>query len=106
MTAARKLFDQYVLPLFEQTRSDWLTEARAAARKIAAENGEVNINEVRAICPPPKDIDGRVMGAVFTRKEFVRIGFQNSDRKECHGRPVCIFALKGVAHAPPEPIPA
>ena len=97
MTAARQVFDQYILPLFEQTRGDWLTEAREVARRLAAENGEVTINDVRAICPPPKEIDGRVMGAVFTRKDFIRIGFQNSDRKECHGRPVCIFALKGAA---------
>lgn len=94
---ARDLFTQGVLPLFEQHSGDWLSQARATARRIASRAGNVTIDEVRKECPPPKGKDPRVMGAVFAGKEWVRVGFRQSDRRECHGRPVSVFRL---ANAP------
>ncbi len=54
-----------ILPLFEVSRADWLSDARQAARKIAARRGEVTIDDVRELCPPPAGVDPRVMGAVL-----------------------------------------
>lgn len=91
------LFEQEVLPLFEITREEWLAEARGAARQLAQRNTEITIDDVRAVCPPPDSVDGRVMGGVFTRKEWECIGYKRSERKTCHGRPIGIFALKDRA---------
>ncbi|HCE07062.1 MAG TPA: hypothetical protein DEQ40_00380 [Oxalobacteraceae bacterium] len=81
---------------FEETRGTWLDDARAAAKHLAATNGTVTIDDVRAVCPPPDDIDPRVMGAVLrTGKDFSLVGYQASDRPESTGRPICIFKLAG-----------
>lgn len=91
---ARQIFDQQVLPLFEQSRTAWLANARATARYLARKNGQVNINDVRAECPPPDGVDPRCMGAVFSGKDFIRIGYIDSSRRQCHGRPIAVFSLK------------
>ncbi len=88
------LFGTEVLPLFEEHRADWLTEARAAAHLIASKRGQVTINDVRAVCPPPSDIDPRVMGAVLRTKAFEVVGYQRSGRRECHNRPIAVFRLR------------
>jgi hypothetical protein len=49
---------------------------------------------VRAICPPPDDVDPRVMGAVFKRSEWELIRHQRSTRSTCHNRPVGVFRLR------------
>jgi hypothetical protein len=90
---ARDLFTQGVLPQFEQNNPDWLTQARHIARQIAQRNGIVTIDDVRKECPPPPGKDPRVMGAVFAGKDWVRVGYKQSDRRECHGRPVSVFSL-------------
>jgi hypothetical protein len=85
--------------VFEEKRGandhrEWIARARAAARRIAREKGQVTINDVRACCPPPQDADPRIMGAVFSRTEFVRVGFAVSYRKPCHGRHIGVFRLR------------
>jgi hypothetical protein len=97
MKPARAIFELQTLPLFEVFRGDWLTEARAVARKLCQQHGSATINQVRAICPPPKDADPRVCGAVFHRREFESIGYENSDRRACHGRPISRFRLRAPA---------
>lgn len=92
--AARALFTEQVLPLFEALRKPWIDQAREVARQIARRDGTVTIDQVRAVLPPPKDVDPRCMGAVLHSKEFTRVGFCNSERKECRGRPISIFALR------------
>ena len=91
------LFSQKILPLFEQTRADWLKAARSVARDIAAEQGSVTIDDVRAACPPPADVDPRVMGAVMRKPNFVPVGYQKSSRATCHNRPIAVFRLASVA---------
>jgi hypothetical protein len=97
MSDARAIFDQAVLPLFEQRPlgQRWVQSARAVARRIAAERGQVTIDDVRAVCPPPDGADPRIMGSVFTAGEFRQVGRVNSSRRQCHGRSIAVFALKG-----------
>jgi len=92
----RDLFEKTVLPLFEEHREEWLDRARADARMIGTRQELVTIDDVRALCPPPPDVDPRVMGAVFTRSEWESVGYQRSARRECHNRPVGVFRLKRV----------
>jgi hypothetical protein len=87
-------FKQSILPLFEEHRAEWLEEARSAAYKIGCNGGKVTIDDVRRVCPPPVDVDPRVMGAVFLRNTWRKVGYMNSRRKDGHGRHIVIFELK------------
>lgn len=93
MAVQPSLFDKQIVPLFEETRADWLERARATARQIAAQRGQVTINDVRDECPPPEDVDPRVMGAVLRAPAFKVVGYVRSSRADCHNRPIAVFAL-------------
>lgn len=90
----RQIFEQEVVPLFEWHSGEWLAKAREVAFTIAERRGTVTINDVRKICPPPADVDPRVMGAVFMSRVFKRVGYIDSNRATCHGRPIGIFGLR------------
>lgn len=84
-------FEQHVLPLFEPSRADYLAHARRVAAELGRNGKRITIDEVREAAPPPAGIDPRCMGGVLTRSEWVKVGYENSGRKTCHGRPVAIF---------------
>ncbi|MBP0492200.1 hypothetical protein [Roseomonas indoligenes] len=90
------LFEDTVLPHFEAHRAEWLAQARAHARLLGLGGRTVTINDVRAKCPPPEDVDPRVMGAVFQAKDWELLRHERSSRKTCHSRPVGVFRLRGV----------
>jgi hypothetical protein len=86
------------LDLLETHRPDYLALARDAARKLLADRPAITINDVRDICPPPRDIDPRVMGAVFRHADFEPTGeFVLSSRTTCHRRPIQKFKLTNYA---------
>lgn len=85
------LFEQTVLPLFEEHRGDWLAHARRIAAELGKDGKRITIDDVREKAPPPSHIDPRVCGAVFERSDWVRVGFTNSQRTTCHRRPVSVF---------------
>ena len=86
------------LALLEEHRPDYLTLARDAARKLLSERDSITINDVRAVCPPPSDIDPRVMGAVFRHADFEATGeFVLSSRTTCHRRPIQKFRFTNYA---------
>jgi len=90
----KTMFEQDVLPLFEAHRADWLDYARNVAFMLGAAGQIVTIDDVRRICPPPKHVDPRVMGAVFERKKWSYLGATASVRSTCHKRPVGQWQLK------------
>ena len=90
----RDLFEQAVLPLFEENRADWLADARAVALSLGEAQTEVSIDDVRKRLPPPMGQDPRVMGAVFERKYWTRVRVERSARRRCHNRPITIWQLK------------
>ncbi len=90
-TAAR----EEVLDLFEETRQDYLAEARAMAQILAFHKGIITINDVREACPVPEGIDPRVLGAVLRGPAWEPVGFVQSTRRTCHGRPIRQFKYKG-----------
>jgi len=78
------------LELFEIHRAAWLAKARTAALQLYRRVGRpITVDDVRAECPPPEFSDPRVMGAVFTG--WTPVGFTNSRRRTCHGRPIRLF---------------
>lgn len=85
------------LDLLEETRPDYLALARNAARKLLETQDTITINDVREVCPPPADIDPRVMGAVFRCADFEATGeFVLSSRTTCHRRPIQRFRLSRI----------
>ena len=85
------------LALLEQHRTDYLAVAREAARWLLQERESITVNDVRAICPPPKEYDPRVMGALFRTKDFEPTGeFVRSNRNTCHNRPIQRFRLSDL----------
>lgn len=94
MNQARDLFDLIVVPKFEKAQPRWIELARITARFLCHRDGSTTIDAVRAECPPPAGSDPRINGAVFRRGEFEKIGYENSSRSTCHGRPVGIFKLR------------
>ena len=81
------------IALLEQTRAEFLQDARQAALRLGKKQINVTIDDVRAVCPPPAGIDPRVMGAVFKSHLWKPVGHVASARAKCHRRPVALFRL-------------
>lgn len=93
MNVQPDLFAANIQPLFEEHRAEFLETARAVARALAFERGEITIDDVREHCAPPPNVDPRVMGAVFRTDDFEAVGYRKSNRSTCHHRPVAVFRL-------------
>jgi len=94
------VFEQKILPLFEETRAQWLERARRAAIELAGRKGDITIDDVREVCPPPEGCDPRVMGAVFRPKsDWDIVKYRPSERG--HGRAIAVFRRRSIksAHA-------
>jgi len=72
-----------------QTREEWLIGARAVAKTIARMRGKVSADDLNEVYPPPKGVDPRIMGSVFSG--FRCVGYRKSRRAECHHRPIADF---------------
>ena len=87
------LFEDKILPRYEQHRGDWLAEARRVALELGRQRERVCVDDVRRICPPPAGQDPRVMGAIFRSGPWQKVGMSNSQRRTCHNRPISWFSL-------------
>lgn len=88
--------------LLQECRKGFISLARKVAIQIAMNRGDrtITIDDVREQCPPPGNIDPRVMGAVFSEPDVWEfVGFERSARTVCHKRPISRFRLKGYAGA-------
>jgi len=86
------------LAMHERTKPDYLASARDAARKLLETRESITVNDVRAVCPPPPGVDGRVMGAIFRHRDFETTGeLVLSSRSECNHRPIQKFRLSNYA---------
>lgn len=98
---AEDTFLSTILPEQESRRATFLLRARRAAKELAALNGDVTVDEVRAACPPPEGVDPRIMGCVFHERHadgariWQAVGYVKSARKACHHRPVMRFRRIG-----------
>ena len=78
----------------EEAGSDYVHRARDVAYHIYLRQGFVTVDDVRAVLPPPKSKDTRVMGAIFRKRDgWLPTGTTPSKRKECHGRPIQRFVF-------------
>ena len=81
------------LKLLQETRSEFLYQCKKIAISHALKNGSVTIDDVRDKIELPEGIDGRVFGAVFNNKDFVKVGYTETKRKTSHKRPIAVFEL-------------
>lgn len=80
------------LDTLEASRRPWLERAREAASNLYNELRQpISVVDVRAVCPPPEDVDPRVFGAVFRAPRWKKVGYASSARVACHNRPVALF---------------
>ena len=79
------------LERLEMSRAHWIATARNVARVVCDEQGFVTADDVRARLPIPSEYDGRVMGAVFCRSMFRKVGYQATMIPTSHGRPIAVF---------------
>lgn len=82
------------LNALEIARAQYLADARHHAAMLAKDGRAISVDDVRRVCPPPKNIDGRIMGAIFRGQEWEPVAFFNSGRRTCHNRPIRLFRLK------------
>jgi hypothetical protein len=94
-TEARKIFDTQVLPLFQERESQakWIERARKMAVELAKTHGYVTSDMIWSKCPPDKEWEPRVMGAVFAKQGLVKDGYTQGTRRISHGRPVLRWKL-------------
>ncbi len=90
----KQIYEDEILPRQEAAHAEYLEYAREVALRLGEIKDEVTINDVRDIAPPPPDIDGRIMGAVFLRKDWELKRHERSHRRTCHNRPVGVFTLR------------
>ncbi len=80
------------LNALEQSRAEWLAQARATAWELGGRQDSVNVNDVRRAMPPlPDDIDPRVFGAIFVKSRWECLGYRATKRRTSHGRPIAQF---------------
>ncbi|HLE79709.1 MAG TPA: hypothetical protein VJA25_00270, partial [Dehalococcoidia bacterium] len=75
----------------ETSRAHWIATARDVALGVCDAQGWVTADDVRRLFPIPEEYDGRVMGAVFCKRLFRKVGYQATAVPTSHGRPIAIF---------------
>ncbi len=83
------------LDLLEEKRHEWIALARKYAFNLLSRRGlhqtnpVVTSDDLWALCPPPSEINPKVMGAVFRKTAgFKPLGYVPSKRKQAHARPI------------------
>lgn len=95
-TAGREARDE-ALGALEIARAEWLAKARRIAHWLGKDGRIVTCDDVRKLRPIPKEIDGRVMGAVFKKSDWEKVGYTQTAVKTSHARPIAQFRLRGAA---------
>ena len=92
LDAGRAARDE-ALDALEVARAGWVTKARNWAEAFCRMHGSVTTDDLHAYCPPPTDIDPRVLGCIMRAPLFRATEFVNSCRPESHHRPIRVFVL-------------
>ena len=82
------------LDALERTRGEYIAWAIVVAHNVIAEQGFVTADDIHEHCPPPADIDPRVIGAVLCPRNFFYVGTVTSRRAINHGRTIGVWRKK------------
>jgi hypothetical protein len=85
------------LDTFEETAADWLALARSVARELCLAYGSTTSDDVIGSIGKPINHHYNVVGAIFGKTDFVRVGFTPTKRPSGHARMIGVWALKGEA---------
>ncbi len=102
--AGRELRDRALWQVEEtkEARQAWVRQGRQVAELIAAKEGKVTSDDVRAVHPVPDGWDPRILGAIFNAKRrgfpFVKIGYTQTKYKQAHARPIPIWAYPQASY--------
>lgn len=71
--------------------SQWVSQCRAVAERIAAERGTCTADDVWAECPAPDGVDGRLLATAFDRSEWEIVGRRMSARGRNAARQIAVW---------------
>jgi hypothetical protein len=92
------IYGRLVLPFQQKANPEYVAKLQATMQAFAADGREVTIDDAWDICPPPPNVDPRILGAAFyPKKLWLGVGHCKSRRKINHGRPVAKWRLRAVA---------
>ena len=83
--------------VFEITRTDFLVNARATARRHALNHGTVTIDDDRRFPPLPDGMSPNVFGAVFRSRQWECVGFEPRTRVSAHARTIRRYRLRATS---------
>ena len=85
------------LAALENANAEYVAAARAVALQLGQGGAIVTVDDIRAICPPPEEIEPRVMGCILRRPTWVKTGYRDGARRTSHKRPISEFKLAEYA---------
>jgi len=86
---------QTQLGFMEETKTNYLDEARATAKRLLRSRMSVTTDDIWEHFPPPKIVNAKIMGQVFRHPDFKATGqFVATRRASSHGRYIQKFELK------------
>lgn len=75
-------------------KAEYLAEARAVARHLAASRQWITADDIHEVCPVPAGIDPRILGSAFPKSDgWIPGNYVASRRKINHKRPVRLWRL-------------
>jgi hypothetical protein len=81
----------------ERVKAGYLYAARAIAKRICENVGEVTINDIRDQLPPPASMHPSVLGAVFRNKQFKHTGrYVTAKHVASHARRVGVYTIRSI----------
>lgn len=63
---------------------DYLEHAREVARELGRSMAVVTIDDVSEAAPTPEHLDGRILGAVFTKPDWEAVGYTRTRKPTAH----------------------
>lgn len=80
--------------IFTQQKRQWIDEARQVAHKLLSEYYSITIDDVLRIHPLPKFLHRNTVGAVFSQREFKKLGLERSTTPQSHGHIITRWTAK------------
>lgn len=89
------IYDEQIVGEQEKNHKELVEKIRAKARELASGGREITTDDIHEAMPIPDGVDGRILGtAFFPRKDWMKVGYTPSRRKENHSRPVSRWSLR------------
>jgi hypothetical protein len=78
------------------SRRDYIEAFRVTARRLLKKQATITTDDVRRVCPVPKGMNPKAVGAAIQHPDFVPIGWTRTTRRVAHGRAIQRFRLRDI----------